>query len=267
MTSQGDREWDASAYDRLADPQRAWGRTVLARAALRGDETVLDAGCGAGGLTAEILEQLPRGRVIAIDGSAQMVERARVQLEARFGDRVRVEVADLTGFTLERPVDVIFSNAVFHHIPDHPALFRCLWQALRPGGRLVAQCGGGPNLERLRAHVAEVAADDSLLASLVGWDGPWNNADAETTAVRLADAGFIEIATSVTPGFVQLDDAAHARAFLTTINLRSHLSRLGSDQAREHLLDAVVGRLAASDPPFELDHWRLNIWARRPMEG
>lgn len=267
MTSTSDREWDAAGYDVLAEPQREWGRRVLARLPLRGDETVLDAGCGAGGLTAELLERLPHGRVIAIDASRQMTALTRERLEPRFGARIQVITADIASLELDKAVDAIFSNAVFHHIADHDTLFACLYRALIPGGRLVAQCGGGPNLVVVRAHIAAAAADDPLLAPLVGWDGPWNNADAAATWARLHRAGFCDIQTSVTPAPVPFNDAERLRAHLTTIILRSHLHRLGQERAREHLLDAVVARMATDEPPFTLDHWRLNISARRPAVG
>lgn len=258
------REWNAEAYDRLADPQREWGRTVMDRLELRGDETVLDAGCGAGGLTAELLERLPHGRVIAIDASQQMVNRARALLEPRFGDRVEIHVGDLAALAFDRVADAVFSSAVFHHIPDHAALFAGLYRALVPGGRLAAQCGGGPNLVELQREVAAVAGADPRLASLVGWPGPWNNADAPETAQRLEAAGFVDVATWVTAAPVHLPDPVRMREHLETINLRSHLARLPDAAARDALLDGVVARLASADPPMTLDHWRLNIAARRP---
>jgi trans-aconitate 2-methyltransferase len=264
VNSISDREWDAAAYDVLADPQRTWGRAVLDRLPLRGDETVLDAGCGAGGLTAELLERLPRGRVIAVDASRQMTALTRERLEPRFGPRIRVLTADLSSLELDSAVDAIFSNAVFHHVADHRTLFGCMYRALVPGGRLIAQCGGGPNLVTVRAHIAAVAANDPLLAPLVGWDGPWNNADADTTAARLRSVGFCDIETSVTPAPVPFADTAHLRAHLTTIILRSHLHLLGPEPAPQHLLDGVIARMAADQPPLTLDHWRLNISARRP---
>ena len=84
----GPREWDAETYDAVSDPQFEWGMEVLERLELRGDETALDAGCGSGRVTAELLERLPEGRVIAVDGSEAMIEKAR----ERLGDR-----ADLPG--------------------------------------------------------------------------------------------------------------------------------------------------------------------------
>ncbi|HEY6463985.1 MAG TPA: class I SAM-dependent methyltransferase, partial [Polyangiaceae bacterium] len=70
-------DWDAGVYARVSAPQLAWGTKVLERLALRGDETVLDAGCGAGRLTELLAERLPRGHVVALDASAPMLAKAR----------------------------------------------------------------------------------------------------------------------------------------------------------------------------------------------
>ncbi|MBA3328711.1 MAG: methyltransferase domain-containing protein, partial [Solirubrobacterales bacterium] len=117
---------------------------VLHRLDLRGDETVLDAGCGSGRVTRMLLDRLPRGRVIAVDASPDMVGRAREEL----GPGADVRRADLATLRLQtaESVDAVFSNAVFHWVDDHDALFASLAGALRPGGRLVAQCGGEGNV-------------------------------------------------------------------------------------------------------------------------
>src|SRR4051794_4995531 len=139
--------WDASTYDRVSDVQQKWAEVVLERLPLAGDETVLDAGCGSGAVTRRLLDRLPRGHVIAVDASEEMVAHARVAL----GERATVFRADLATLRLHEPVDAIFSNAVFHWVLDHDALFGAVRAALRPGGRLVAQCGGAGNLDRFWA--------------------------------------------------------------------------------------------------------------------
>src|SRR6476661_6808977 len=89
------RDWDAVTYDRVADPMTRWGSDVLARLPLRGDETVLDAGCGSGRVTERLVQRLPAGRVVALDGSPAMVEATRERL-ARYATQVEFMVADLT---------------------------------------------------------------------------------------------------------------------------------------------------------------------------
>jgi trans-aconitate 2-methyltransferase len=245
------RDWDAATYDRVSGPQVGWAGPVVDRLALRGDETVLDAGCGSGRVTLMLLERLPRGRVLAVDGSESMVRHAREAL----GRRATVLHADLLELELDEPVDVVFSNAVFHWVPDHDLLFRRLHRALRPGGRLVAQCGGDGNLERFLRAAAEVAAEEPFARHLAGWHEPLNFAAPRETAKRLEAAGFAGVDTWLEPRPVTPDDP---ESFIRTVCLAPHVDRLPEDLRGGYL--AAVCRVA----PAELDYVRLNIVARRP---
>src|SRR5215510_13747007 len=104
------REWNAASYDRVSDPQLAMARDVIDRLDLRGDERVLDAGCGTGRVTEELLSRLPDGQLVAVDGSAAMVQ----QLKRRLGDRVDAFACDLLDLALDEPVDAVLSTATFH---------------------------------------------------------------------------------------------------------------------------------------------------------
>jgi trans-aconitate 2-methyltransferase len=246
------RDWDAATYDRVSEPQVEWARAVLARLPLRGDETVLDAGCGSGRVTALLLERLPDGHVVAVDFSPSMVEHARQAL----GERATVFQASLTELELDRPVDAVFSNAVFHWIGDHKRLFERLFAALRPGGRLVAQCGGAGNVERFLGAADAVAAEPPYAGYLAGWTGPWNFAGAEETAARLHAAGFVDVHTWLKPGAVTPPDPS---GYLRSVCLRYHLEELPED-LRAPYVEAVRERCGR-----ELDYVRLNIDARRPL--
>src|SRR5580693_8719385 len=164
------REWNSDAYHRLSGPQVSWGKKVLSRLRLRGDETVLDAGCGTGRLTAELLDRLPRGHVMALDVSENMLGTARDYLQERYQGRVEFVRADLLDLPFEDAFDGIFSTATFHWVLDHNALFRNLYRALRPGGWLCAQCGGGPNLSRLMTRVNTLAEREPFSRALAGFN-------------------------------------------------------------------------------------------------
>src|ERR1700751_2860619 len=101
------RDWDAATYDRVSDPQLAWAREQFDRLQLTGDEVVLDAGCGAGRVTALLADLVPRGRVYAVAVAPSMAAHAREAL----GDRARVFCQDLVELAVPEPVDAIFSNA------------------------------------------------------------------------------------------------------------------------------------------------------------
>ena len=246
------RDWDASTYERVSGPQAEWAERVLDRLELGGDETVLDAGCGSGRVTRLLLERLPHGRVVAVDGAASMVEHARETL----GDRATVIQADLQEVVLDEPVDAVFSNAVFHWVPDHDVLFRRMYEALKPGGRMSAQCGGAGNLERCHGVASEVAAAEPFAEHLAGWAGSWNFAGAEETAERLERAGFPEAQTWLEPWPI---DPPEPREYFRTVCLGPHLARLPED-LRDAYTDAVTERIGARPT---LDYVRLNIVARR----
>jgi len=230
------REWDGASYDRISGTMEALGLEVLERLELHGDETVLDAGCGSGRITQALIERLPRGRVIAVDESASMVDAARRRLEgSAVGGAARVELLELE---LEQPVDAILSTATFHWIADHDRLFRGLRAALRPGGRLVAQCGGEGNIDVLRGRANEVLANEPYAEHFADWRAPWNYAAAGETRARLLAAGF-----------------ASAECWLTTIVLGPHVQQRPA-QLRERFMDDVLAQLGE---PVVVDYVRLNI--------
>jgi SAM-dependent methyltransferase len=140
---------------------------VLSRLRLRGDEVVLDAGCGTGRLTAELMETLPRGRVVGIDLSKNMLRYAREHLQEGFGAHVSLVACDLLNLPFKRVFDGIVSTAAFHWVLDHDGLFLGLRRVLIAGGWLEAQCGGGPNVARLRTRAKRLRPRRSSLASLL----------------------------------------------------------------------------------------------------
>jgi trans-aconitate 2-methyltransferase len=249
------RDWNAAVYHRVSGPQVAMAEAVLDRLELRGDETVLDAGCGTGRVTRLLLDRLPRGRVIAVDASPDMVARAREELRDRRAD---IREADLATLRLAEgeQVDAVFSNATFHWVPDHAALFAALAAALRPGGRVSAQCGGEGNVAGVHAAALQAAADSGLGDRFAGWPGPWNFAGAEETEARLGAAGFHDVRCWLQAWPLTPDEP---RAYLETVCLGPHLERLANGE-RDRFLDAVMARLG--ERPL-LDYVRLNIVARR----
>jgi len=246
----GPRDWDAAVYDRVSQPQAEWAQDVLARLPLEGDETVLDAGCGTGSVTADLLQRVPRGRVIAVDASPSMVERAR----ERLGAGADVRLADLVDLRLDERVDVVFSNAVFHWIADHERLFARLHATLAPGGRLVAQCGGLGNVAALGGAIGRAAARPQFAPHLAGFEGMWNFAGPEETSERLSRAGFTDVRCWLEPKHVRPD---RPHDYLVAVTLGPHLARMPGE-LRDPFVDAVA---AEAGEPLELDYVRLNIAA------
>jgi trans-aconitate 2-methyltransferase len=242
-------DWDAATYDRIAAPQARWGSSVVERLPLRGDERVLDAGCGSGRVTQQLLDRLPGGHVIALDASRAMLDEARRRL-AGYGNRVEFIQADLAApLPVAPPVDAILSTATFHWVLDHDALFRHLAAVLRPGGRLVAQCGGRGNIANVEAALEAIGESTRGVAYFAG---------PEETEARLVAAGFRDVRCWLEQAPTTFESRGDFETFLATVILRPYLARRPAPEN-----EAFVRRVADRIGSLELDYVRLNIDAVR----
>jgi trans-aconitate 2-methyltransferase len=255
--------WDAETYDRIGTPMRRWAQQVIDDLALRGDETVLDAGCGSGSVTLDLRERLPRGRIYAVDASPEMIDKLRATLDERGITDVTPMLASLTDFTLPEPVDCVFSNAVFHWIPDDDALFGCLFRATKPGGRLRAQCGGHGNNAHVLAAVEAVRREERFARHL----GDFRDTKSYRTPARaraaLERAGWTDVRAELCEAPVPFEDSGLAALYVKTILLRDHVARLPAELGDEYARAVVAETIAKWGEPYVADYVRLDLWARR----
>jgi trans-aconitate methyltransferase len=251
-------DWDASSYHRVSDPQRGWGMRVLERLAPGRGERVLDIGCGTGRLTSEIAARSST-KVVGMDRSWSMLAEATRTATGR----IAFMQADAVRLPFSGSVfDAVFSTATFHWVPDHPRLFTEIHRVLRPGGRLVSQAGGGPNLARLYDRCGSLRRDDEFAPFFEEWRDPWTFAGVDDTRARVEHAGFHDIHVWLEPAPTSLPDANAFGDFVSTVCLRHHLDRLPVSR-RGDFVGRITELAVDDDPPFTLDYWRLNIDARR----
>ena len=246
-------DWDAATYDRVSDPQFQWAIEQLERHEFRGDEVVLDAGCGTGRVTTELLRRVPNGRVYGVDVAPSMVAHAR----ERLGEAAIVLHQDLAKLSLPEPVDVVFSNATFHWIDDHDALFGSLRRAMKPRGRLIAQCGGKGNVASFLRCADSVAREEPFAPYFEGWRWPGRFESAEETTARLHRAGFTDATCWLEPRSVTPKDPA---PFVQAVCLVRHLDQL-PEHLRPSFCEQVLGGLSR---PVTIEYVRLNMVARNP---
>jgi len=143
-------KWNPADYAANSVVQQTWARELIARLKLRGDEHILDVGCGDGKVTAEIARAVPRGFVIGIDASAEMIGFARKTFPPSKSPNLKFQICDarkINAAITGSPFDIIFSNAALHWVDDHQAILRGMASVLKPGGRLIVSCGGKGNAQ------------------------------------------------------------------------------------------------------------------------
>ena len=251
-------DWDAESYHRLSDPQRSWGLTVLDRLAPASGERILDIGCGTARLTSGLIARVPSARVAGVDRSWTMLREARRRALPGIGF-VQAEALRLPFMPV---FDAVFSTATFHWVREHRPLFAEIHRVLRPGGRLVSQAGGGPNLARLYERSAAAARQPEFVPYFEGWEEPWTFASVDDTRMLMKEVRFTDIEVWLEPTPTTFPDETAFGEFVSTVCLRHHLDRLPSELRPEYLA-RVIDFAKADDPALTLDYWRLNIDARK----
>ena len=182
-------DWDAHDYAAHSAAQHEWAGELIAKLRLRGDEALLDIGCGDGRATARIAERLPEGSVLGVDRSASMIALAREQFPPACHPNLSFRQMDATRLELPRAFDVAFSTAALHWVDDHEAVLAGVRRSLRPGGRLLFQMGGRGNVAETLAVVDEVIARPRWRGCFAGFTGPYHFHSPEDYTEWLPRAG------------------------------------------------------------------------------
>jgi trans-aconitate 2-methyltransferase len=256
-------DWDATRYHRVSSPQFDWGQRVIARLKPAPGERILDLGCGTGRVTREILAFMGTGAIVGLDQSGAMLAVARASEDAdHAGRRVAYVRGTGTALPFHAAFDAVFSAATLHWIQDHSRVFATVFDALRDGGRFVAQCGGEGNIARLVEHANAIMRSALFEPYFRDWAAPWYFADPGVTASRLAAAGFTDEQAWLEEAPVDLGSAEAYAEFVSVVCIRHQLERLPLD-LRPRFVGELTERSSKDSRPFVLDYWRLNIAARK----
>ena len=266
-TKKKDTVWNAADYAANYAGQQTWARELIAQLQLRGDEHVLDVGCGDGKVSAEIAQAVPRGSVVGVDASPQMIEFARktfppgkiLNLEFHVMDAREIGGCDAPsqssgrlksgdgGVAATRLFDIVFSNAALHWVDDHRAFLRGAASVLRPGGRLIVSCGGKGN-----AHDVFVALRPEM--RLKRWreffhrlEKPYFFHSPDSYEKWLPRFGFKSLGVRLSPKDAIYDGRKSFTAWLRTTWL-PYTQRV-PENLREEFIGAVTDRYVAKHPP------------------
>lgn len=261
-------QWNPADYTRHSANQEQWARELLADLTLRPEDSVLDIGCGDGRITAAIAEQVPEGRVIGVDSSADMIAHAQAHHSR---PNLAFRQVDARTLPFESEFSAVFSNAALHWVRDPRPVLAGIARALRPGGRCRMEMGGRGSAAALIATFEAVAGDPEWRDSFAGFESTYGFHDAESYRRWLREAG-------LEPGRVELigKDMAHAslEAFVGWLRTAWHpyTSRVSAGR-RERFIEVVAERYLAeagcspdSTGPIHIAMMRLQVEAWKPED-
>jgi trans-aconitate 2-methyltransferase len=235
--------WDPEDYARNSGAQLGWARELIARLALTGSEVVLDVGCGDGRVTAEFARALPRGHVFGVDSSPEFIAWATAHYPPSAYPALRFQVMSAEALVTDRPFDLVFSNAVLHWVPDHPAFLRGAARALRPGGRIVVSCGGAGNAAEVVAVMDRLIAATAWRAHFDGFAFPYAFHAPAEYAVWLPEAGFAVERCALVEKDMTHDGAAGMAGWIRTTWL-PYTERVPASERERFVTEAVSHYLA-----------------------
>lgn len=153
-------KWNPEAYERSSSAQEKWAGEILSRLDLRGDERILDIGCGDGRITARIASKVPKGSVTGLDCSLEMLSFAQGRFPQSLYPHLEFRYGDASDLDYDNEFDLITSFACLHWILDHQPVLEGIRRSLRPGGRAFLQFGGRSNAAGILKAVTETISGD-----------------------------------------------------------------------------------------------------------
>jgi trans-aconitate methyltransferase len=254
--------WDGRDYERQSSHQREWGGGLVAELLLRGDERILDLGCGDGSLTRQLAALVPRGSVLGVDAAPEMLEAAR----GKYAPNMTVERLDITDLHFEAEFDLVFSNATLHWIHHHGALLSRIHRALRPGGILRAQFGADGNCPNLIECVHRQMAIPLFAEALAGFRWPWYFPSLADYEGLLGASPFTEWRAWTENRDRHFPTAEAIVGWIDNPSLIPFMQALPVDLRkpfRDGVVEAMLARTHQPDGTYLEQFRRMNVWARK----
>jgi trans-aconitate methyltransferase len=255
-------EFDADAYERASAHQKEWGLRLIGELDLRGDERVLDLGCGDGRLTAELARLVAQGSVLGIDASDTMIEAARRRACAN----LRFEVKDIDTLDWANEFDVVFSNATLHWIKDHARLLHSVFRALRAGGAIRFNFAGDGNCSHFFKVIRRAMALPGYRAYFDDFDWPWfmPTAPEYETLLRQSDFSDFKVWEQNADRFFQ--DAEAMIRWIDQPSLVPFLECIAENDRqrfRAFVVERMIDETRQADGRCFETFRRINVWARK----
>lgn len=258
--------WNPADYARHSRGQEQWARELFSLLRLRADESLLDVGCGDGRLTAELAQMVPRGRVVGVDSSREMIVHASEHFPPAQFPNLKFQHANVISMSFHHEFDVVYSNAVLHWVRDQKKAVAAIAKALKPGGRCVLQMGGKGNGAGVISVFEHCLKEQFGIESQDRLNIPYVFSAPQEFRQWLEEAGLV-------PGSVELieKDMIHANRSAFTGWLRTAwlpYAETAEPEQRDQFLETVTTRYIREHPldkegQVHVGMVRLQVLARK----
>ncbi|MGK7947676.1 MAG: trans-aconitate 2-methyltransferase [Xenococcaceae cyanobacterium] len=259
--------WNTALYEGKHRFVWKYGEEIIELLAPQAGEYILDLGCGTGQLTNKIAAT--GAKVTGIDRSSEMIVKARANYP-----QLKFEVANATNFQVKQPLDAVFSNAVLHWIKQPEAVINCIQQALKPGGRFVAEFGGKGNVKQIVQALTETLENSGYGGATNPWYFPsigqyasllekyglevtYAHLFARPTPLEAGDAGlanWLKMFAGLAPSLYRRKPPIGRCAFLSEL----------STEEEKRIIDRVITKLKPTlynDGIWKVDYRRIRVVA------
>lgn len=252
--------WDAENYAKNSSAQLHWAQVFLASLMFEGDETLLDIGCGDGKITAQLSRLVPRGSVLGIDASEDMIHFASTSFPKEQYPNLRFQQMDAATLDLPRQFDVVISNAALHWIESPQAVLKGVQACLKPGGQFRAQMSGRGNAAQLFAVANQVMAFPTWRSYFADFVFPFHLYGSEEYHQWLVEHGFCPIRVELIPRISSYNCSTDLRNWLQPVWFP--FSNYLPPALRSPFLEEIVD-LYARNPSVIDDHGKIILHSVR----
>lgn len=162
-------EFDGEKYKEASTHQKEWGNKIISEFQLRGDENILDLGCGDGALTVQLAALVPQGFVIGIDASHGMIKAAQNHQISN----LEFKIMDINEINFKSEFDLVFSNATLHWVKDHGKLLNNVYNSLRNNGIVRFNFAAEGNCLNFFKVIKQVMGNEKFTAYFKEFNWPW----------------------------------------------------------------------------------------------
>jgi trans-aconitate 2-methyltransferase len=259
-------QWDPSDYEQNSSAQERAAEAVIARLNLRGDEHILDIGCGDGKITAKMAALVPQGRVTGVDSSQEMIDFAQKRFPPAEYPNLRFERANVQSLSYIGGFDLVVSFACLHWIKDHPAVLRSIERSLKPGGRMLIQCSGRGSDDDIFALSRRIIKNDRWARYFQNYSNPHGIYGPDEYHAWLSLAGLEEVRVNLTAREMLFPGRSGLEGFIRTtwLSLTSCIPEEKREQFITEIADRYLELRPIEDGAAKVGMGVLEVEARRP---